>query len=813
MKKYSDSITLDRWRDLANIGEIRKNLNEGGTISYSDKAPNGVTYGIIRENHNYFIKTTKEQKDLYVLNDYKYLNHNNLKEGRFDCYSSALKRLNGMFNVLKEEIKYKEAVNELTTTTGDGLEDDDALFADLEALDNTEVKPEEPVVSNEPMGDITPDAEIPTGDSVPTETPIDSNPEPMGDVAPEGDVEAPSEPTSDNADGGDGSADYNEIQSLLGKIQNTISNMETITPEQTKSIMNSVISSTKTGLQGLEDKDKEKLSNRILQGGEKMDEEIGGNKTSNALNKIEGAIKDLESNGGDEEKITKLKELRDIMDNISLKETSNTTPNLKEYEIEMDDDYHPIEGKDDKTFKPAQGLNESKISKYKVFVDKDDTGKKKTITTSASNEAEAKKIVCKHLNCPESAIEKVELISELNESIKNIVSEELKRNLAKDLIKKSLIHLKESEKKNSNLKKEQTIFYETFQRLSESEYDSALELVKQYVENPEGLTEGAFGDKLKTLAKPFVIAAFMSVMGGEVNAAVQKYQEATGITPTEQEIKAGVNEFKKHSSTDTQTQTDNGGIKDELDKLMMTPNATVVKVGEEKLDNNGKKKTEKYNVTLPSTLVDARGPRLHNQGVLGKAFDELDDTKDSERLEKVWDMISYNPDEAISDGVVKNSKGEVLGSNIKLEGDSITYDFVFKNNDSKQFTDGKTPVKMLAGKLVKGEMTPITSNKVWALYKNAGVYSMNPNMMKENPQQYVKTLEKLIKAGYEPIQGTYNWQRSEKGSWVDEKEAIKLFKDGEIRFNDEGLNKEYIQKSNTSQTSDDFKGQAEPVVR
>lgn len=730
LKNYSDSIKLDRWRDLANITKIQKSISEGGTISYSDKAPNGVTYGIIRENHNYFIKTTKEEKDLYVLNDYKYLDRNNLKEGRFDSYSGALKRLNGIFNVLKEEIKYKEAVNELTTTTGDNLEDDDKLFGDLEALDNTEVKPEEPapVVSADSMGDVSPDTEIPTGDSVPTE----------GD----GSVEVSSEPTSDNGDGevaptgdgnsegGDGSADYTEIQSLLGKIQNTITNMETITPEQTKSIINSVISSTKTGLQNLEDKDKEKLSNRILQGGEKIDEDLGGDKTSIALNKIDAAIKDLEANpSGNEEKISKLKELRDSAHNISLKETSNTTPTPN-----------------------------------------------------------------------------------LNESIKTIVTEEVKRNKAKEIIKKTLIQLKESEKKNSNVKKQQEIFYETFERLSESEYDNALELVKQYIsgDNNEGLTEGVFGDKLKTLAKPFVIAAFMSVMSGEVNAAVDKYKEATGITPTEQEIKAGVNEFKKHSDS---TQTDNGGIKDELTKLMSTPNAIVTKVDEKKLDNNGKKISQTYNVSLPSKLVDARGPRLHNQGVLDKPFDQLDDSKDSERLEKVWDMISYNPDQALKDGVIKNSKGEVLASNIKQEGENIVYDFVFKNSDSKQFSDGKTPVKMLAGKLVKGQTTPITSNKVWALYKNAGVYNMNPNMMKENPEKYIGTLEKLIKAGYEPIQGTYNWQRTEKGSWVDEKEAVKLFKDGQIRFNDEGLNKEYMQRSNSNQTSDDFKGQSEPVVK
>ena len=199
--------------------------------------------------------------------------------------------------------------------------------------------------------------------------------------------------------------------------------------------------------------------------------------------------------------------------------------------------------------------------------------------------------------------------------------------------------------------------------------------------------------------------------------------------------------------------------------------------------------------------------------MLEKPFDQLDDNKDSERLEKVWDMISYNPDQAINDGVIKNSKGEILASNVRQEGDNVVYDFVFKNNDSKQFTDGKTPVKMLAGKLEKPQPPTITSNKVWALYKNAGVYNMNPNMMKENPEKYIGTLEKLIKAGYEPIQATYNWQRTEKGSWVDEKEAVKLFKDGQIRFNDEGFNKEYMQRSNSNQTSDDFKGQSEPVVK
>ncbi len=764
MKNYSDSIKLDRWRDLANITEIRKNINEGGSISHSAKAPNGITYGIIRENAHYFIKYTDKQKDLYLLNDYKYLGGlNNIKEGRFDSYSSALKRLNGMFNVLKEEIKYKEAVNELTTTTGDNLEDDDNLFADLEALDNTEVKPEEqPVVSSEPIGDVAPDAETPTGDNAPIETPTDTV-EPTTDVPSEGSVEEPSgenpEATTDdnNSEGGDGSADYTEIQSLLGKIQNTITNMETITPQQTKSIINSVISSTKTGLQGLEDKDKEKLSNRILQGGEKIDEEMSIEENKDW---IKGAVAD--------HKAGKLHKKLGIPEDQDIPEET------------IDSEISKLKGKE-------LSPEESTFKKELVLA--------KTL---------------KHLKKESNPTP----MGGLNESIKNVVTEELKRNKAKEIIKNTLIHLKESEKKNLNLKKQQAIFYETFQRLSEGEYDNALDLVKQYIDNPEGtdLNEGVFGDKLKTLAKPFVIAAFMSVLGGEVNAAVQKYKDATGITPTEQEIRAGVNEFKKHSSTDT-NQTQTNGVKDELSNLMPTPNATVVKVDEKKLDNNGKKISQTYNVTLPSKLVDARGPKLHNQDVLNKAFDQLDDSKDSERLEKVWDIISYNPDEAIKNGVIKNSKGDVLASNVRLEGENVTYDFVFKNSDSKDFTDGKTPVKMLAGKLVKGQTKPITSNKVWALYKNAGVYNMNPNMMKENPEQYVKTLEKLIKAGYEPIQGTYNWQRSEKGSWIDQNEAVKLFKDGQIRFNDEGLNKEYIQKTNSNQSSDEFKGQTEPVVK
>ncbi len=731
MKNYSDSIKLERWKDLANLTELRKNINEGGTISHSAKAPNGVTYGIIRENSHYFIKYTDKDKEVYGLGDYKYLGGlNNIREGRFDSYSSALKRLNGMFNVLKEDIKYQESIDELTSSATNEI-DDDNLFGELEALDNTEVKPEETPVSEPPVTEpIT--NEIPTDSEAPVSEPPVAEPTLGGDETPK--------------DGAEDSSDsYTEIQSLLGKMQNVMQNMETITPQQTKSIMNSVISSTKTGLSNLEDSDKEKISNRILHGGEKMDENIEETK-----NWIQNALSDHK------------------------------------------------EGKlHDKLGIPK----EEKISKERLNSELDKLKGKELTPEELTLKKEL--ILAKSLG----KMEEGQTPTQLSESIKFVVEQEIKRTQAKKILKESLIQLKES--KTKELDKKKAIFYETFQKLSESEYDNALSIVKQYLGSSEGtdLNEGVFGDKLKTLAKPFVIAALMSVMGGEVSAAVNKYKEATGITPTEQEIKAGVNEFNKQGSSDVQS-----GPKDQLDKLMKTPNVNVVKISEKKLDNNGKKKFETYSIKLPSKLVDERGPRLQNKDVMSKEFSLLDDSKDSERMEKVWRIINFNPDEAITTGIVKNSKGEVLANNVKLEGDNVVYDFVFKNKDSNDYTDGTSPVKVLAGKL-KQYKSELQLSTVWALYKNAGVYNINPNMMKEDPSKLLATIEKLIKAGYEPIQGTYNWQRSDKGAWVEANEAVKLFKDGQIRFNDEGLNKEYMNLSKTSQTSNDFTGQGEPVVK
>ena len=64
---------LDRVREL--MGKMQP-LNENTSLSELElikKGPNNVIYGIVRENHKYFIKTTNKTSGTIVAEDFDYI--------------------------------------------------------------------------------------------------------------------------------------------------------------------------------------------------------------------------------------------------------------------------------------------------------------------------------------------------------------------------------------------------------------------------------------------------------------------------------------------------------------------------------------------------------------------------------------------------------------------------------------------------------------------------------------------------------------------------------------------------------------------
>jgi len=96
---------LDRVREL--MGKMQP-LNENTSLSELElikKGPNNVIYGIVRENHKYFIKTTNKTSGTIVAEDFDYIGglQNKFLES-YSSYASATKQLNLKFDMLNESL-------------------------------------------------------------------------------------------------------------------------------------------------------------------------------------------------------------------------------------------------------------------------------------------------------------------------------------------------------------------------------------------------------------------------------------------------------------------------------------------------------------------------------------------------------------------------------------------------------------------------------------------------------------------------------------------------------------------------------------
>ena len=100
---------LNRIKDL--MGKIDP-LTESKTLSELEvikKGPNGIVYGIIRENQNYFIKTTTKTEGEVKAEDFQYVGGlQNKNEERYNSYNDAVKQLNLKFDMLNESFGVKE---------------------------------------------------------------------------------------------------------------------------------------------------------------------------------------------------------------------------------------------------------------------------------------------------------------------------------------------------------------------------------------------------------------------------------------------------------------------------------------------------------------------------------------------------------------------------------------------------------------------------------------------------------------------------------------------------------------------------------
>jgi hypothetical protein len=98
----------DRIKELMKLQPINEE-HHSSSVELTKIGPDGLVYGIVRENHTYFIKTTDKHNSL-IAEDFKYIGglQNKMQEA-YPTYAKALRHLNIKFNSISESLgEYKD---------------------------------------------------------------------------------------------------------------------------------------------------------------------------------------------------------------------------------------------------------------------------------------------------------------------------------------------------------------------------------------------------------------------------------------------------------------------------------------------------------------------------------------------------------------------------------------------------------------------------------------------------------------------------------------------------------------------------------
>jgi hypothetical protein len=101
---------INRMRSLMGMTPVNENTSRS-VIELTKKGPDGKVYGIVRENHKYFIKVA-EATDNLVAEDFNYIGGlKNKTDKSYNSYSEATKQLNLKFINLNEALGKSEPIN------------------------------------------------------------------------------------------------------------------------------------------------------------------------------------------------------------------------------------------------------------------------------------------------------------------------------------------------------------------------------------------------------------------------------------------------------------------------------------------------------------------------------------------------------------------------------------------------------------------------------------------------------------------------------------------------------------------------------
>ena len=294
-KKIKGQDKLDRIKDL--MGKM-STLNESTSTSEVDnvkRGANGVIYGIVRENHSYFIKTTEKTSGTILAEDFNYIGGlQNKNMERYGSYAEALKQLNLKFDMLNESFGIKSNSN---------LFEPDAVEVKEANASGVVVKKEEKEVIEDQKKVIKVDAPAPAPveDEVADEEEVSMEEDPFADE--EGGEEEVSMDVDVEEEGGedDGDGDTKKIQKLTGKIGQLLRDKDEPDAELDKYVINSIISAI--DWEEIPDEDVEDIIAKI-EGEDEEDGELEGGEEEVSMDmdvEEEGGEDPFAEEGGEEE--------------------------------------------------------------------------------------------------------------------------------------------------------------------------------------------------------------------------------------------------------------------------------------------------------------------------------------------------------------------------------------------------------------------------------------------------------------------------------------------------------------------------------
>jgi hypothetical protein len=283
MRKIVNPKTLkgqDKVNRMLDLMGKMNTLNESKSFSELElikRGPNGIVYGIVRENHDYFIKTSKKPYGNFLAENFEYIGGlKNKGMEKYGSYAEALKHLNIKFDMLNESygIEYNVNIfesdgNAIAGGAGFGfvLEKEEEIILDDDITEEKKVLKVDAPASATPEA---PAAEAPVEDDVAddefgfsdedTEDLSDDEGDTLGD---EDTVATGDEGTEDLGD----DEITKKIQKLTGKIGQMLRDSEDVDPKLEKYVINSIISALH--LDEMDESDKEDIISKF----EEEDEE------------------------------------------------------------------------------------------------------------------------------------------------------------------------------------------------------------------------------------------------------------------------------------------------------------------------------------------------------------------------------------------------------------------------------------------------------------------------------------------------------------------------------------------------------------